>query len=69
MKKERHHGALFVVSGYSMMIYCQYCMDSIEPSFDGPNCYADSRKYVRNRGWVLHKDGYATCKKCNQTKP
>lgn len=64
MKRERYPGAMPVVSGYSIDIYCQYFMKHKEIAFDGPNCYAVSRKNARLNGWTLHKDGFATCKNC-----
>jgi len=64
--KERHPQAMFVVSGYTMDIHCQYCMVHKEIAFDGVNCYRDSRKNAKLNGWTLHKDGFATCKDCKQ---
>lgn len=69
MNRERNEIAMPVVSGYSMVMYCQYCMDHLEVAFDGPDCYHSSRRYARNRGWTFHKDGYCTCKNCKTKQP
>lgn len=64
MNRERHGNAMFIVSGYSMLVYCQYCLSYAEFTYDGPNCYYVCRRLARKKDWILHKDGYCTCKDC-----
>lgn len=64
MKKEDHAGAMFVVSGYSIILFCRICLAKLEEADDGPDCYHVCRRRIRRRGWILHKDGYCTCKNC-----
>jgi len=65
----------YIVSGYTLELYCNKCkgkswkdikssglIDII--SIDGSKCYSNARKIARKRGWILHKDGTATCKNC-----
>jgi hypothetical protein len=66
MQKEINVNAMFVVSGYSMILFCKYCMSHEQISFDGPKCYEISRRVARKHGWVLHKDGYCTCINCKK---
>lgn len=64
-----------IASGYNLDLYCKVC-DGLKHSFregyriaeyyaDGPRCYHIVRKQARRDGWILHKDGYATCPRCN----
>lgn len=63
-QKERHEKAMFVISGYDMQIYCQFCLKHAEYTDDGIDCYSLCRRRARRNGWVLHKDGFATCGDC-----
>lgn len=69
-EKIRDENAMPIVSGYTLWVFCCECMDAKdEVATEGKNCYSMARKIIRKRGWVLHKDGYATCGNCkNKSK-
>jgi hypothetical protein len=70
---------VYISSGYTLDLYCNKCKgDKWEGSqnqpitiiaTDGPRCYHIARVIARNQGWILHKDGTATCPKCNGRYP
>lgn len=53
-------------SGYTFSCYCWICGDHEDYFEDGLGCYFAVRKYARRDGWILHSDGYATCKNCKR---
>lgn len=53
-------------TGYLIDLYCQYCDAHSQATSDGYLAYSYARKHVRQMGWSLHKDGYATCPKCKK---
>lgn len=71
MKKDAMH----IVSGYTLWLYCCKCHGekwNLRPSniireiaTEGPKCYGEARRIARKEGWVLHKDGFASCPKCS----
>src|SRR3954464_5417509 len=72
---ERSGSAIPISSGYTLDLYCCSCLgvkwDHVSAAglvstvtADGPDCYYQARRLARRRGWILHKDGYATCPKC-----
>lgn len=58
-----------VVEGWAMDLYCRYTVgvghdiDTHGVSIGG-NDRADARRQAKNMGWVLHRDGTATCPRC-----
>lgn len=67
---------MHIVSGYTLWLYCCVCngdkwkdvgSDGVieQIATEGPNCYRDARRKARRLGWVLHKDGFASCPKCS----
>lgn len=60
--------ANMVVEGYDLHMYCKWentrhRWGEFPHEFGGPD-RADARKQARKRGWIFHRDGYATCPKC-----
>lgn len=74
MTAERHPEAIPFSSGYTLDLYCCECQpgkwNGANPKetyfWDGPKSYSIVRKQARKAGWILHKDGYATCPECNK---
>lgn len=65
---DRSENSIPISSGYSIDLYCWICHNTDEVSMDGPTSYYTCRAKARKRGWILHKDGYATCPNCNTKK-
>lgn len=58
-----------VVEGWAMDLYCRYTAD-ISHDVDtwgvsiGGVSRADAHRQAKNRGWMFHRDGTATCPQC-----
>lgn len=58
-----------VVEGWAMDLYCRYTVD-VEHDMDthgvsiGGADRADARRQAKAMGWVLHRDGTASCPRC-----
>jgi hypothetical protein len=58
-----------VVEGWAMDLYCKYTADVIHDidthgvSYGG-HTRADARAQAKEAGWILHRDGTATCRRC-----
>ena len=69
MRPVRKDDAIPIVEGWAMDLYCQYSvdvphdMDTHGVSFGGVN-RADARRQAKELGWILHRDGFATCPQC-----
>ena len=58
-----------IVGGYTLDLYCDHKNKDHEYN-EFPHTYYEQlgslcRKNARRDGWILHKDGTATCPKCN----
>lgn len=68
-RPERRDDAIPIVEGWAMDLYCQYTvdvahdMDTHGVSFGGVS-RADARRQAKARGWILHRNGFATCPRC-----
>lgn len=61
----RNENAMHMVSGYSLILHCCECLETEqEIATEGRDCYAQARRIAKKSGWVIHQDGYSTCKKC-----
>lgn len=54
---------------YDLHLYCKYENDAHEfqefPwSITDFQTYGKAAAWARNRGWIIHRDGLATCPKC-----
>ena len=58
----------YMAAGYALHLYCKYRSDS-HVFAEFPHEYTGElgskcRTSARRAGWILHKDGTATCPKC-----
>ena len=65
-------GKLMFTGCYSLHLYCDTINENHEFE-EFPHEYAfehgsQCRSIARLKGWVLHRDGYATCPKCSKSK-
>lgn len=56
---------------YSLHLYCKYRnpnhgWDEFPWQIDDFQTYGAAARYARRRGWILHRDGLATCPKCRR---
>lgn len=60
--------ANMVAGGYALDLYCKY-VHPYGGQFEFPHQYtgelgSDCRRRARKAGWIIHRDGYATCPEC-----
>ncbi len=65
----RRADALPIVEGWAMDLYCQYSLDirhdmTTHGVSYGGNDRADARRQAKADGWILHRNGFATCPRC-----
>lgn len=74
MKLKRVADPMICPGSYEMDLYCDHyagCYDEVHGYRPFPHQYhgetrGDVARQARRRGWVLHKDGTATCPKCSK---
>jgi hypothetical protein len=54
---------------YDLHLYCRYeneahAFDEFPWQIGTHQTYAEAARWARDQGWVLHRDGTATCPKC-----
>ena len=55
--------------GYSLHLYCKYensmhAFDEFPHEYEQWQTYQQAAKQAKAGGWMLHRDGTATCPKC-----
>lgn len=55
--------------GYVLHLYCRYenpdhGFREFPHSPDSVKTYGEAKRWAGKRGWILHRDGTATCPKC-----
>lgn len=68
-KPKRRVDPLPIVEGWAMDLYCQYTVDVAHDCDTngisiGGRDRADAHRQAKARGWILHRNGFATCPQC-----
>lgn len=68
-----HIDPTYLASGYTLVLYCKYKhryphVFRQEFFADGKRSYSEARRRANDTGWVIHRDGTATCPSCNKSR-
>jgi len=66
---KRQSDPMPVICGYALDAYCQWenpahGFNEFPHTVGGVETEAQAKRELRKRGWVFHRDGFATCPKC-----